>query len=82
MKTLGGGEVIGEMTLYYHDEYGGHWSVADGAGWVSALFKSKEAVLSWSQHFEEAEELWIARHTGKVPPWNDFIGERNEHANR
>jgi hypothetical protein len=66
--------IVGELTIYDHPE--GGCSVADSGGWVSALFKDRDAALSWRGHMTEAEAAWINRHKDKPPPWDDYLGNR------
>jgi hypothetical protein len=63
----------GNLTIYKFAD--GHASCAESNTWISALFTSPEAVLSWRDDFDAAEEAFRAMNqpTGKGP---NLLGEK------
>lgn len=53
----------------------GHASMADGAGWVSALFVSLAAAKSWRGYVDDAEAEFRRLNGGKSQGKN-FVPER------
>ena len=65
--------IDGDYTFYEFDD--GHASMADSAGWVSALFVSLVAAQSWRGHADDAEKEFRRLNGGKSQGGN-FVPER------